>query len=313
MTIPDRPIIRSRSNPAVKRLVRLRDNRRRRKAGCFLVDGWRETRRAIESGLTPSCVYSAFDLDGAEVATLGSDQPDAGQDESGSSRSLAARGTNAGLFQLETETVEDADAKFVLNASPQVQPVTQDVLRCISYGQNSRQVVAEFEEPNRSLETLPLAPDSTVLVLDSIEKPGNIGAVFRSADAAGVAAVVLTGAAIDLFNPNAIRSSLGTIFTVPSAVAPRDQLEPFLRKRGFSIFAARVQSSKSLWEVSLKGAVAVVLGNEATGLGESWSGTREAMIQGIRIPMLGHADSLNLSVSAAVIAFEVARRRESSG
>lgn len=188
------------------------------------------------------------------------------------------------------------------------QPVTADVLRKISYGQNVRGVVAEFIEPDRSVSRLKLPPNARVLVLDSIEKPGNVGAVFRSADAAGIDAILVTGDHRDLGNPNTIRASLGAVFTVASAVGSRDQVRSLLRQGGFNVVAARVDAATSLWNVPIDGPFAAVLGNEARGLGNHWSGDDSLPVRGIRIPMAGQIDSLNLSVSAAVIAFEIARR-----
>ncbi len=257
--------------------MRLRDNRRRRQSGLFLVDGWREAARAVAGGLRPRCVYFV-------------------QDEAAEKR--------------PPEPANDADVETVMTAAEVIQPLSSAALHRISYGEKTRGVVAEFAEPTWNLEALSLSKNAFVLVLDSIEKPGNLGAVFRSADAAGVDAVVLTGRSIDPFNPNAIRSSLGTLFTVPAAVASREELESFLIENRFSAFAARPQSSSTLWQTPWDGNVAVVLGSEANGLGDAWQGTASLAVKGFRLPMLGKADSLNLSVTAAVVAFESTRRRD---
>lgn len=272
-------IIRSASNPAVRRLVRLRDNRRRRQAKRILVDGWRECCRAVEGGLIPEVVY-----------------------------------VDEGVLQGGPVDQAGAETREVLmKAAGRVQGVSEDVMQKISFGQHARGAVAEFAEPESSLDGLVFGEMGCVLVLDSIEKPGNLGAIFRSADAAGVDAVLLTGASTDRFNPNAIRGSLGTIFTVPSAVASREDADGFLRANGFQICAARVESSEILWNATVLDRVAIVLGSEADGLGDAWPSTVKRPVDAIRIPMHGQADSLNLSVSAALLVYEVARRRSPAG
>jgi TrmH family RNA methyltransferase len=189
-----------------------------------------------------------------------------------------------------------------------LQKVSTEVLHKIGYGQSARGVVAEFHQPLRSLEMLSLPKSPLILVLDQIEKPGNVGAVFRCADAAGVDAVILSDAC-DLFNPNAIRGSLGAVFRVPSAVASAEQTLEYFVDRRIRVLAARVESSNPLWEIDLLGPLAIVLGSEAEGLAERWRMAGPTPIEGIRIPMFGAVDSLNVAVSAAVISYEALRVR----
>ncbi|QDV64956.1 TrmH family RNA methyltransferase [Crateriforma conspicua] len=300
MTSSTRPILRSPANPTIRRLVRLRDNRRRRQFGRFLIDGWRETAAAVQSGLCPEAVYVS--------ANPGSDSGK--QADAAASDMVSATGEAAWSDWLPGDEF-DLDARTVLKATPIIQPVSPAVMSRISYGQNARGAVAEFLQPDWSLSRLDLPASPLLLVLDSIEKPGNLGAVFRSADAAGVDAILITGESVDPFNANAIRSSLGTLFTVPAAVADRDQVAEFLNSRNILAYAARVEAAELLWECDLTGPVAVVLGSEAKGLGNHWRSCGGHPVRGIRIPMSGSADSLNLSISAAVIAFEAARRRQS--
>jgi TrmH family RNA methyltransferase len=155
-------------------------------------------------------------------------------------------------------------------------------------------------------------------VLDGFEKPGNIGAAFRCADAAGVGAVILTPKSADPLNPNAIRGSLGTVFTLPFAVADESEARRWLAARRYRTFAARVESSKPLWECDFSGPTAIVIGNEAGGLGDHWSaatapGDVADDIHAVRIPMAGSVDSLNASASAAVLLFEARRQRTAVG
>ncbi|MGB7347837.1 MAG: RNA methyltransferase [Pirellulaceae bacterium] len=259
----ERPVLQSTANPTVRRLVRMRDNRTRRRSGRILVDGWRETQRACESGLELITIYTLQD----------------GVDEA---RQLA---------------------------SDAVQIVTASVMEKISFGQSSRGVVSEFVEPIKQLDDLELPESPLLLVLDQIEKPGNIGAVFRCADGAGVDAVLLSDCQSDLYNPNAIRSSLGAVFSVPTVSDSAENIQAFLSSRSIRTLAARVESSTELWDTDLSTPLAIVLGSEANGLGNRWQSIHGNVVAGVRIPMSGQVDSLNISVSAAVLAFEAARLR----
>jgi TrmH family RNA methyltransferase len=145
-----------------------------------------------------------------------------------------------------------------------------------------------------------------VAVVEHVEKPGNLGALLRSADGAGVDAVIVADPVSDPWNPNAIRASLGTIFAVPLAVAGASEAQAFLRARGITLLAARVNASLDYDEADLTRAVAIVVGAETTGLTDTWAG---AGVTAIRIPMHGLADSLNVSASAAVLFFEAQRQR----
>ncbi|TWU37291.1 TrmH family RNA methyltransferase [Novipirellula artificiosorum] len=261
-------VIRSHSNPTVRRLIRLRSNRTRRREKRLLVDGWRETRQAIDAGLELIGWFTCESTD----SSVGADLPT-------STRHL----------------------------------VSHSVMEKIAFGQSARGIVAEFSEPIRSLETLDLSENALVLVLDCLEKPGNIGAVFRSADAAGVEAVVLCGDGSDLYNPNAIRNSLGTVFRIPSATGSEKEVQHFLVSRGIRTIAARVESSQPLWHADLSGPLAIIMGSESKGLGDRWQSVAGQPIPGVRVPMFGEVDSLNVSVSAAVMLYEARRQRESRG
>jgi RNA methyltransferase, TrmH family len=268
-------IFRSSANPTLRHLIRMRDNRSRRKANRVLVDGWREASQAIRAGMELCGIFVPESL-------------------------------NHG----KTDEFEDAIEAVMVYAQEhkKLNWVADRLMEKISYGQSSRGVVAEFVRPNPSLNSLDLPENPLILVLDEIEKPGNIGAVFRSADAAGVDVILLSDC-VDQYNPNSIRSSLGTIFQIPSFNGTESELRDFLISRSIQVFAARVESSKSLWKCDLKRPTAVVLGSEARGLKERWRSEPETYIAGIRIPMAGEADSLNIAASAAIIAFEAARQR----
>jgi TrmH family RNA methyltransferase len=145
------------------------------------------------------------------------------------------------------------------------------------------------------------------VVLESVEKPGNLGAVLRSADAAGADAVVVCDELTDLYNPNLIRSSIGAIFTVPCVACTTDECIAFFKEKGIQILTAQLQDSKLYYDTPMTGPTAIVMGTEATGLTDQW---RRAADAHIRIPMLGRLDSLNVSVSAAILLFEAVRQRE---
>jgi TrmH family RNA methyltransferase len=143
-------------------------------------------------------------------------------------------------------------------------------------------------------------------VLEGVDKPGNVGAVLRSADAAGVSALIVADGGTDLFNPNAIRASLGAIFTLPVAVAPAAAVRAWLLRQGFAVFAARVDAPMCYTAVSYRGRSAFVLGSEAYGLTDRWRGEG---VTPVRLPMCGVVDSLNVSAAAAVLFFEAWRQR----
>ena len=256
-------------NPRVKAVVHLRDARDRRRTGLFLIDGPRETARALTAGIE---VVEAF-VHG-----------DAWR-EQGGERLLA---------DLE-------------RAGAEVLEVTRQVFDRIAYGDRGSGIVAVAKRRERRLEDHAPAADALVAVLEGVEKPGNIGAVSRSADGAGVSAVIVAGTAVDLFNPNAIRASLGTIFTLPVFAATVEEAAAWLKRHEFKVLAARVgagalHTTEGLYD----GRTAIVLGSEAFGLSSMW---QEPSVAAVRLPMRGAADSLNVSTTAAVLFYEALRQR----
>jgi RNA methyltransferase, TrmH family len=160
--------------------------------------------------------------------------------------------------------------------------------------------------PSLELDRLGLPADPLVLVIEALEKPGNLGAVLRSADGAGVDAVIAASPRTDLFNPNAIRASAGTVFSVPLAAASSGDVMAWLRRNGIRVVAARVEAERAYTDADLRGPVAIALGAETDGLTDAWSGDG---VEAVNLPMLGMADSLNVSVTAAVLAYEARRQR----
>ena len=186
--------------------------------------------------------------------------------------------------------------------------VTEEVYARVAYRGTTEGVIAEVRSRNLSLADLELPHSPLIVVLERVEKPGNLGAVLRSADAAGVDAVVVCDPLTDLYNPNLIRSSLGAVFTVPTIVCTSADCIDFLRRRGIRILTAQLQDSHLYYDTDMRCPTAIVMGTESTGLTSQW---REAADAHIRIPMLGRLDSLNVSVSAAILMFEAVRQRSS--
>ncbi len=178
-----------------------------------------------------------------------------------------------------------------------VQPVTEKVFAKLAYGERDNGVVAVAKAPELSLTELQLSNNPLIIVLDRVEKPGNIGAVVRTAATAGASAVVLVDPQCEVFNPNSIRASLGTVFSLPIAVSPFDAWVKWQTSQGIRVVRACVDGSKCMWESDFSGALAIVLGSEAHGLGPNWNNPQWPAVQ---IPMTDSGDSLNLSVSAAV-------------
>ncbi len=156
------------------------------------------------------------------------------------------------------------------------------------------------------LNRLELADNALVIVLEAIEKPGNMGAIFRTADAAGVDAILIADANTDFYNPNVIRASLGTVFTVPFAMASNEECYHYLSQRDFNIYSTYLEGAVPHFDVDMSLNTALVMGSEAFGITSFWI---ENTKQSIKIPMRGKADSMNVSTAAAVVVFEAIRQR----
>ena len=268
--------ITSAQNPRIKNLLLLQEKSRARKEqGLFVVEGRRELSHALSAGYTPRTLFLCPEILGAEVI------PD-----------------------LAPNLPESA-----------IITVPAALYRKIAFREGTEGVIAEMECRSHTLADLPVPAHSEadghaplVVVLEAVEKPGNLGAVLRSADAAGVDAVIICDPLTDLYNPNLIRSSIGAVFTVPVAVAPTAEVIPWLKERGIRILTAQLQDSSLYYDSPMAGPTALVMGTESTGLTDPW---RVAADAHIRIPMLGRLDSLNVSVSAAILIYEALRQRRS--
>jgi TrmH family RNA methyltransferase len=272
---PERPLLTSAANPRFRAAVALRDRRDRLRTGHLLVDGAREVARALDAGVT---LVEAF------VAAEPDPDPDVAL--------VAARAAGLGV---------------------PVVTIAPDLLARLAYGERASGIVAVVATPGTLLPALHLPSVAPLVgVLEDVEKPGNLGAVCRSADGAGLDALIAAGAsaaAADPWNPNAVRASLGTVFTLPIAVAPTADVRAWVRARGLRVVAARVDGSVEYTEVDLTGPVALVLGSEARGLTGEWSGSD---VTAVRLPMRGRADSLNVAAAAAVLFYEARRQRDAA-
>ena len=256
-------------NQRVKRMVALQQkSSERRKSGLFVVEGRRELRHCIEGGYEVETVYLC-----PEVLR-----------EFGSEESLPT-------IPKGTMVIE----------------VTREVYEKMAYRGGTEGIMAEVKCQTRTLEDLQLPAQPLIVVLESVEKPGNVGAILRSADASGVDAVVVCDPLTDLYNPNLIRSSVGAFFSVPCVACSSEACIAYLKSHSISILTAQLQDSELYYDTDMRSGTAIVMGTEATGLTDQW---RKAADAHIRIPMLGRVDSLNVSVSAAVLMYEAVRQRQ---
>ena len=199
------------------------------------------------------------------------------------------------------------DASTLSDTGYEIIEVTPQVYEKIAYRGSTEGVVAIVKPRTTTLQDLDLGDNPLLVVLEGVEKPGNIGAVLRSADAAQATAVIVCDPLTDLYNPNLVRSSIGAIFTVPCVACSTMECIKFLKENNIKILTAQLQDSKLYYDTTMTGATAIVMGTESTGLTNPW---REAADAHIRIPMKGALDSLNVSVSAAILLFEAVRQRE---
>jgi len=191
-------------------------------------------------------------------------------------------------------------------SSAEIIGVSEEVYQKIAYRGSTEGVLAFAKAKKNLLTDLKLPQSPLILIAEAPEKPGNIGALLRTADAAGVDAFILANPKTDLYNPNIIRSSVGCVFTNQIGIGSTEEIIAFLQEKGIAIYSAILQEAVSYNSQDYTGASAIVLGTEATGLSEQW---REASQQNIIIPMQGAIDSMNVSVAAGILIFEARRQR----
>lgn len=275
------------SNPRVKALVSLHRRRERDRSGVTLVEGLDELRIALDAGARPRELYGC-----PELMTDPDEWP-----------RLIARIRQ--LPPVGAESEPGAGSEPVLVAS-----TTSAVFAKVAYRDHPDGVLAVVDRPGVRLDELSTGTDPLLVVCESVEKPGNLGAILRTADAAGADAVLAADPVTDWGNPNVIRASKGTVFSVPVVSAPVDRVLDRLRRDGVRIVAATPVGEFAHTGVDLRGPLAIALGAEHRGLSADLS---EAADLRVRIPMKGRVNSLNVSASAAVLLYEALRQRDRSG
>ena len=263
------PAITSPANPRIKALVRLRSRRERDRENKFLIEGFRELTRAMAGLVEITELYVCPDL------YLGHNEP-----------ALVAGAEAAGA-----EVVE----------------VSAEAFRKASYRDRPEGLIAVAVQFPTRLARLDLSGTPLVLVPEAIEKPGNLGTMLRTADAAGATAVVVADPTTDPFNPNVVRASLGTLFDVPLAVADTAGAIAALRSAGVRILAASPDAATPHHAVDMTGPTAIAVGSEQYGLSDAWL---DAADERILIRMPGSVDSLNAAMAAGILLFEAVRQRD---
>lgn len=275
--------ITSPANPRVKHAAALRDADARRATGLTIVDGRRELARAAASGIEIVEVFvDARRLDDPETATFGMPLADW----------LAARAA----------------------AGTRLASLSEKAFDRVAFGGRNEGVVGMVRFAATPLAAVTLAADRPIFVIEGVEKPGNLGAILRTADAAGLGGVIVCDARTDVANPAAIRASLGTVFSMPVATCSTTEAIDWCGRTRRPVVAATPEGTRLWHEADLSGPAAIVLGSEAHGLTTAWTAAARngtIQVESVRLPMHGIADSLNLSVTAAVLAYEAVRQRGS--
>lgn len=258
--------ITSLQNPRIKNIAKLSKAKERREQNLFIIEGARELTLALAANYAIDTVF------------------------------------------LCPELFSKTDYPEVLNNIPtnKIFEVTESVFEKIAYREGSDGLLTLARPKSHQLTDLSLCENPFIIILEAVEKPGNLGAILRTADAAQVDAVVICDPATDLYNANAVRSSVGCLFTVQTAVCSSTEALAFLKKKGIKSFAAELQASQWYQDTDFRQASAIIMGTEADGLTSFWLDNADARI---KIPMRGQIDSLNVSVSTAVITFEAMRQR----
>lgn len=261
-------LITSLQNPRVKQIVKLRDRGDRDAAGLFLIEGYREVKRALDNHRQLHALFFCPTL------FMGANE-----------RTLLERAATAGTELLECSA-----------------PVFQKM----AYRDRPEGLLALAPQVHRTLADLHVPANPLLIVAEAIEKPGNLGTMLRSADAAGVHAVIVCDRCTDIHNPNVVRASIGTLFCVPVVEATTDEALAWLRQQGITVLAATPRATQEYTQVDMTRGAALVVGAEQYGLSDRWM--QNADVQ-VRIPMLGQVDSLNVAAATTLLLFEAVRQR----
>lgn len=261
--------ISSLQNALVKKVLVLKDkSRERKKEGLFILEGQRELKLALKGGYEIQALF---------------------------------------FYDAIISEMEVTNLISVLQNRPELISVSKEVYQKIAYRETTEGVLAIAKSKTHHLKKLQFKTDKPlILVAEAPEKPGNIGALLRTADAANLDAVIIANPKGDLYNPNVIRSSVGCVFTNQIATGSTAEVIDFLKERGIDTYCAALSASENYTKIDFKKASAIIVGTESTGLSHEWLNNST---QNIVIPMRGEIDSMNVSVSAAIVIFEALRQR----
>jgi TrmH family RNA methyltransferase len=259
--------ISSKQNPRIKNLLHLQKHSERVKQNLFLIEGLKETEKALHSDYKcDSFFFCPEIIDRDKIYKLLN-------------------------FQFEGKTFE----------------LTREIFNKLAYRKDSGGVLLLARPKDHNLDKLVLPDNPLLLIIEGIEKPGNIGAIYRTADAAGISAIIICDPGTDLYNPNTLRASLGCVFTIPTAISANNETIEWLKNRKIKIYTSYLQAAIPYYEANFCQAAAIVMGTESTGVTDIWLNSSDA---NIIIPMQGQADSMNVSTAAAVLIFEARRQRD---
>ena len=254
-------------NPELRARAKLKERRTREREHRFLIEGIREVQRALEAGVRLEALYLCSALLGVE----------------GRSAVTTAEAQGVPLTEL-----------------------SEQAFKVLSYRENPDGVVAVAQRQAKNLADLPLPADALVVVVEGLEKPGNLGALLWTADCAGAHALFATGEGTDLENPNVIRASMGSLFSRPVLAVDGTELLTWLKTETFSLVATTPHTDMLYWDTTYTGRTAVLLGAEHEGLSAAWLGAANVRV---KIPMSGMADSLNVATTGALLLYEALRQR----
>ncbi len=275
--------IESLQNGRIKHLLALQGKSAlRRGEGLFVVEGRRELMHCLNAGFDIAEVFFCPEL----ISSL----------------SVIGKANGRDYPEIQPFTAE----QLTLPQGAKLFILSRKVYEKAAYRGSTEGIIAIVRERRLSFDDLQLPENPLVIVVEGVEKPGNLGAILRTADGAGADAVVFCDAGADLYNPNLIRSSMGAVFSVPTVCSTSGECIAFLKARGIRILTAQLQDSEPYYSADMTRPTAIVMGNEAAGLTDVW---RENADGHVLISMLGRCDSLNVSASAAILAYEAVRQR----
>ena len=254
-------------NPLIKKVLLLQEkSKERKKSSLFIIEGKREIKLALKGGYKINTLLFCSDI----------------------------------ISENDVSNFLNTDLNNLIE-------ISIEVYKKIAYRTSTEGIIAISESKDLALSNLKLKDhNQLILVAEAPEKPGNIGAILRTADAANVDAVIIANPKTDLYNPNIIRSSVGCVFTNMIALGNISEIITFLKNKNISIYSAILQESEAYYTCNFKESTAIVVGTESTGLSSQW---RDESKKNIHIPMQGEIDSMNVSVAAGILLFEVKKQR----